>query len=451
MRAAPEGTADPAEDDAGTWSDGCPAARAGHRPAGRPRTGSTTCAWRGRRASSACSRSSAPGCWPACPTTTRPGSPPTRSSAPTTATGCCGCWSLSTVALIVFHELARAHRGRHRQGAVRSCASATGAGPRLVAVARWSSANIGTLCAELAGVASARSCSSGREPVRRGAGRRAGRLGAGAREQLPPRRARAAGAQPRVRRLRRGGHPRPSRLARRGARAGGARDAASTRGGPRSSVATLGTTLAPWGLAFMQSYAVDKRLDRRRPRLRAGRRDHRRAPDGHHRLLRGRRLRRNAAPARASSIEDGGDAARALEPLAGSSASLLFGLGILGAGLLAAAIVPLSTAYSVCEAAGHARGPRPAAPRRRRSSTARTSWSMAVAAAIVLVPGVPLVPVLYLTQVAERGAAAGDAAVHGPRWGATPASWASTGSGAAGRRSASWRSPVSRRPASSWP
>ena len=43
---------------------------------------------------------------------------------------------------------------------------------------------------------------------------------------------------------------------------------------------------------------------------------------------------------------------RALKPLAGHLASTLFGLGFLGAALLAAAIVPLSTAYSVAESAG---------------------------------------------------------------------------------------------------
>ena len=97
-------------------------------------------------------------------------------------------------------------------------------------------------------------------------------------------------------------------------------------------------------------------------------------------------------------IDDGADAARALEPLAGSAASLLFGLGILGAGLLAAAIVPLSTAYSVCEAAGHPAGldQRPSeAPLFYGSFLA----SMAIAVVVVLVPAVPLVPVLYLTQV----------------------------------------------------
>jgi hypothetical protein len=52
------------------------------------------------------------------------------------------------------------------------------------------------------------------------------------------------------------------------------------------------------------------------------------------------------------SINDAGDAAAALRPLAGSYASTLFGVGLLGAALLAAAILPLSTAYSVSEALG---------------------------------------------------------------------------------------------------
>jgi NRAMP (natural resistance-associated macrophage protein)-like metal ion transporter len=163
------------------------------------------------------------------------------------------------------------------------------------------------------------------------------------------------------------------------------------------SVATLGTTLAPWGVAFMQSYAVDKRLTV--------------ADLGYERVdvISGALLTgiigffvviacaATLHPA-GISIEDGGDAARALEPLAGSSASLLFGLGILGAALLAAAIVPLSTAYSVCEAAGH-----PAGLDQRPTQAPLFYGSflvaMAIAAGIVLVPAVPLVPVLYLTQV----------------------------------------------------
>ena len=50
------------------------------------------------------------------------------------------------------------------------------------------------------------------------------------------------------------------------------------------------------------------------------------------------------------SIDDASDAARALEPLAGHLAATLFGLGFLGAALLAAAVVPLATTYSTAEA-----------------------------------------------------------------------------------------------------
>lgn len=56
------------------------------------------------------------------------------------------------------------------------------------------------------------------------------------------------------------------------------------------------------------------------------------------------------------SIETAKDAALALEPLAGKYASMLFGFGLLGASMLAAFILPLSTAYAVCEALGFERG-----------------------------------------------------------------------------------------------
>jgi len=51
-------------------------------------------------------------------------------------------------------------------------------------------------------------------------------------------------------------------------------------------------------------------------------------------------------------IETAKDAALALKPLAGSYASTLFALGLLNASVFAAAILPLSTAYLVCEAFG---------------------------------------------------------------------------------------------------
>ncbi len=51
-------------------------------------------------------------------------------------------------------------------------------------------------------------------------------------------------------------------------------------------------------------------------------------------------------------IEDAQDAAHALKPLAGQYASTLFALGLLNASLFSASILPLSTAYTVCEAFG---------------------------------------------------------------------------------------------------
>jgi NRAMP (natural resistance-associated macrophage protein)-like metal ion transporter len=50
------------------------------------------------------------------------------------------------------------------------------------------------------------------------------------------------------------------------------------------------------------------------------------------------------------------DAAMALRAFAGQYASLLFGIGLFGASLLAAAVLPLSTAYGICEAFGFERG-----------------------------------------------------------------------------------------------
>ena len=51
-------------------------------------------------------------------------------------------------------------------------------------------------------------------------------------------------------------------------------------------------------------------------------------------------------------LESAAQAARALEPVAGSGAEILFAFGLLGASMLAAAIVPLSTAYGLAEAVG---------------------------------------------------------------------------------------------------
>jgi hypothetical protein len=97
-------------------------------------------------------------------------------------------------------------------------------------------------------------------------------------------------------------------------------------------------------------------------------------------------------------INDAADAAVALEPLAGEAAATLFGVGLIGASFLAASILPLSTAYSVCEYAGVE------AALDDPYSEARTFYTTygivtLLGTAIVLAPDVPLVTILVGTLV----------------------------------------------------
>ncbi|HET7483936.1 MAG TPA: Nramp family divalent metal transporter [Solirubrobacterales bacterium] len=162
------------------------------------------------------------------------------------------------------------------------------------------------------------------------------------------------------------------------------------------AVATVGTTLAPWGLAFIQSYAVDKRLHVKD--LAYERID----------VIVGAVLTgvigffvvvACAATLHVQGIDvkDASDAARALEPLAGNTAATLFGLGFLGAALLAAAIVPLSTAYSVSETLGRKADLNDSFDE-ARSFYLSYAVVVTVAAVLVLIPGAPLIPILFLSQ-----------------------------------------------------
>ncbi len=174
-----------------------------------------------------------------------------------------------------------------------------------------------------------------------------------------------------------------------------------TRDAVLVAVATIGTTLAPWGLAFIQSYAVDKRL--RVEDLRLERVD----------VVVGAVLTgviglfvvvacaATLHPA-GVEIEDARDAAKALEPSAGGAAATLFGFGFLGAALLAAAIVPLSTAYSISETLGR-RGDLDDSFAEARAFYLSFGAVVLVAAAIVLIPGAPLIQLLFLTQALNAG------------------------------------------------
>ncbi len=97
-------------------------------------------------------------------------------------------------------------------------------------------------------------------------------------------------------------------------------------------------------------------------------------------------------------IESAAQAARALRPLAGPYAEVLFAVGLLGASMLAAGVLPLATAYSISEALGFEKGV---------SSNFREApiflgiftFLIALGALIAMMPGLPLIRVLIITQV----------------------------------------------------
>jgi Mn2+/Fe2+ NRAMP family transporter len=97
-------------------------------------------------------------------------------------------------------------------------------------------------------------------------------------------------------------------------------------------------------------------------------------------------------------IETAADAALALKPLAGKYCSALFAFGLLNASLFAASILPLSTAFLVCEGMGWENGVN------KKFSEAPQFYGLYsllifVGAAIILLPGIPLFSVMYVSQV----------------------------------------------------
>ncbi len=97
-------------------------------------------------------------------------------------------------------------------------------------------------------------------------------------------------------------------------------------------------------------------------------------------------------------VETAGQAAMALEPLAGRHASWLFAFGLFNASFFAAAILPLSTAYYVCEAFGWESGVDRKYGEARQFYWLYTSL-LVIGAAVVLWPRLPLVPIMLVSQV----------------------------------------------------
>ncbi len=169
-------------------------------------------------------------------------------------------------------------------------------------------------------------------------------------------------------------------------------------------VALIGTTISPYMQFFLQSAVVDKGT--RTDELGLARAD----------VINGSVLAIALAGfmiiASAATIflanEHGGhfnpvvaaDFAVALKPLAGDLAAYIFAFGILNAGVFAATVLPLSTAYVVCEAFGF----EAAVDRKFKEAPVFFSLfgaGLVIGAAIVLIPGVPLLNLIFLAQVIQ--------------------------------------------------
>jgi Mn2+/Fe2+ NRAMP family transporter len=162
-------------------------------------------------------------------------------------------------------------------------------------------------------------------------------------------------------------------------------------------IGIVGTTIAPWMQFYLQSSIVEKRIGPEEYRL--SRWD----------VIVGCVVAAGVAffivvacgatlYPKGIRIEGAEQAALALRPLAGKWAGTLFAFGLANASLFAASILPLATAYSICEALGFEAGVNKSWAEAPQFNTLYTSM-IVIGAGVILIPGVPLFPVLFLSQV----------------------------------------------------
>ena len=163
-------------------------------------------------------------------------------------------------------------------------------------------------------------------------------------------------------------------------------------------IGVIGTTIAPWMQFYLQSSIVEKGITARE--YRASRWD----------VIIGCLFTDLVAwfivVACAATlfahgihqIRDGADAAQALRPLAGEYAYILFAAGLFNASLFAASILPLSTAYTVCEGLGFESG------LDNKFADAKVFYwlytlLLIAGGGVILLPNIPLVKISILSQV----------------------------------------------------
>ncbi len=161
-------------------------------------------------------------------------------------------------------------------------------------------------------------------------------------------------------------------------------------------IAVIGTTITPWGQFFIQDYVVDKKLTKED--LNPERAD----------VFLGSFITNFISFfiivacavtlfAHNIPISDAKDAAIALQPLAGQFAGILFAFGLLNASLFGAALVPVATSYVITEAFGFESGLNfsfTEAP----EFYGLFSFSLFIGAILVIAPFLPLLQILFFTQ-----------------------------------------------------
>lgn len=165
------------------------------------------------------------------------------------------------------------------------------------------------------------------------------------------------------------------------------------------ALALVGTTITPYLLFYMQASVVDKGLDRESARY--ARMD----------VFLGAAMAGLFAffiivvtgtvlfPA-GIRVGSASEAAQALVPLAGENAGLLFGMGLCGASLLGAVVMPLSTSYAICEAFGWESG---ISKNFREAPVFMSLFTLllVIGALVVLIPGLSLIPLIIAAQIAN--------------------------------------------------
>lgn len=161
-------------------------------------------------------------------------------------------------------------------------------------------------------------------------------------------------------------------------------------------LATIGTTITPWGIFYMQASVVDKKVEVENYGLTKA--------DVIFGGLWGNTISAfiiittgASLFAKGIHVEEAKQAALALEPLAGSWAKLLFASGLIGASILAALVLPLSTVYAITEAFGWERG----LDQKQHDAPVFYGLLLGViflSSLFVLIPGLPLFRIMLLSQ-----------------------------------------------------